>query len=55
MQRIKIKLPFKNEGTEERISKLMETAKILSNDLHYTIADEQHFPEMSFIIILVSR
>jgi hypothetical protein len=55
MQRIKIKLPFKNEGTEERICKLMETAKILSNNLNYTIAEEQHYPEMSFIVIFVNR
>ena len=55
MRRIKIKLPFKNKGLLKRRIDLIEMAKILSNHQKFTIIEEEHFPKMSYIVVIVAN
>ncbi len=55
MQRIKIKLPFKNESVYKRRKELLQTAKILTNNQFFTIVEEKHFLFMSYLIVFVDK
>ena len=55
MRRIKIKLPFKNINLDYRHKKLIEMAHVLANDNFFTIIEERHLNEMSYIVVLVEN
>lgn len=55
MRRIKIKLPFNSADTEFRHQKLLEIARMLSNENTFTVIEEKHLSQMSYIIILVEN
>ncbi len=55
MRRIKIKLPFDTANTVYRHEKLIEMAKILSDGHFFTIIEEKHLMQMSYIIVLVEN
>lgn len=55
MRRIKIKLPFQMESTLKRRLELIELAKILTNDKKFTVVEEEHFAEMSYIVIFITE
>jgi len=55
MRRIKIKLPFNSADSEFRHKKLLEIARMLSNDNSFTIIEEKHLSQMSYLVILVEN
>jgi len=55
MRRIKIKLPFSTADLKLRHQKLIEMAKILSNNNFFTVIEENHLVTMSYMIVLVEN
>ena len=55
MRRIKIKLPFQTSDSDYRHERLVEMAQILADKHFFTIIEEKHLIQMSYIIILVEN